>query len=368
MCDRIINPCPASRLQKGCCCSIRRIALKNRDQFSPESKVPNFVAVDATTGMVAWQDTFAAESIIVSGSPCSSSGASPAVATIGGVKQAIFAGRDGWVYGFDFADLKRGQTTLLWQFDCNPKTSIYTRSGKSRRNTLMSTPVIADDHVFIATGRNPQDGEGPADLWCIDPTKRGDISAELVFNKSFEDGATPIPRKPNPACDTTTGDFVHPNPNSGAVWHYESFDRNGNQRIEFDETFHRTIATPAIHDGLLFVADISGLLHCIDSKTGGSSMGLRSAIRSVGFLSDCRRPCPGRRRKTASLRFSKPPVPANRSTTATRRPFRVPFMGRRLSQQECYLFPLKSRCSRFKAARLRNLLEVSNLRMTEPRI
>ena len=132
--------------------------------------------------------------------------------------------------------------------------------GTSRRNTILSTPVIWKNRVYIATGRNPEMGEGPADLWCIDPSRRGDISSELVFNKSFENGAKPIPRKYNPACDLQAGDFVEPNANSGAVWHLDSHDRNGNGKIAFEETFHRTIGTPAIDDGLLFVADLSGVL------------------------------------------------------------------------------------------------------------
>jgi outer membrane protein assembly factor BamB len=31
---------------------------------------------------------------------------------------------------------------------------------------------------------------------------------------------------------------------------------------------HRTCGTVAIQDGLLFVADFSGLVHCLDAKTG----------------------------------------------------------------------------------------------------
>ena len=31
---------------------------------------------------------------------------------------------------------------------------------------------------------------------------------------------------------------------------------------------HRTCGTAAIQDGLLFVADFSGLFHCLDAKTG----------------------------------------------------------------------------------------------------
>ena len=62
--------------------------------------------------------------------------------------------------------------------------------------------------------------------------------------------------------------MARPNPNSAAVWHYASYDPNKNGKIEFEETMHRTCGTVAIKDGLLFVADFSGLFHCLDAKTG----------------------------------------------------------------------------------------------------
>jgi hypothetical protein len=61
---------------------------------------------------------------------------------------------------------------------------------------------------------------------------------------------------------------ARPNPNSAAVWHYTGFDADKNGKLDFEETMHRTCGTVAIHEGLLFVADFSGLLHCLDVKTG----------------------------------------------------------------------------------------------------
>ena len=256
----------------------------------PAPNAPNFLALDAKTGRVIWKDNSAGESIVVGGSSCSCSGASPSVAMLGGVTQAIFTGKEGWVYGYDFADLKLGKTTLLWQFDCNPKTAKYSLGQKCRRNTLMGSPVVADGRVYVATGHNPEHGEGEADLWCIDPTRRGDLSSELVFNKSFEIGEKPIPHKPLCACETDKGDFVRPNPNSGAIWHFATADRNGNGngKIDFEETFHRSLGSPVIHDGLLFIADASGLLHCLDSKTGAGQWthDLMSAVYSTCVIAD----------------------------------------------------------------------------------
>ena len=65
------------------------------------------------------------------------------------------------------------------------------------------------------------------------------------------------------ALDVKEGDFERDNPNSAAVWHYV-----GENPEEFEQTMHRTCGTVAIKDDLLFVADFSGLFHCLDAKTG----------------------------------------------------------------------------------------------------
>lgn len=234
----------------------------------PAPHAPNFLALDAVTGRVVWQDNSAGDSIIVGGSACGCSGTSPAVGTIGGVTQAIFAGREGWLHGYDFADLKRGKTTKLWQFDCNPKAGRYFVGQQSQRNTLVASPVIVGDRVFIATGRNPEEGEGPADLWCVDATKRGDISSELVFNPAHREGKEPIPFKTLCACDSKVGDFVRPNPNSGAVWRYVGTDHDRNEKLSVIEAFHRSTGSPVVHNGLVFIADFAGILHCVDALTG----------------------------------------------------------------------------------------------------
>ena len=62
--------------------------------------------------------------------------------------------------------------------------------------------------------------------------------------------------------------MTRPNPNSAVVWHYAREDVNGDGKIEFEETMHRTIGSVAIKDDLLFIADFSGIFHCLDAKTG----------------------------------------------------------------------------------------------------
>jgi outer membrane protein assembly factor BamB len=64
------------------------------------------------------------------------------------------------------------------------------------------------------------------------------------------------------------GDFSKPNSNSAAVWHYTTYDRNKNKKADFEETMHRTMGTVTIKDDLLYVADLSGLVHCVNARTG----------------------------------------------------------------------------------------------------
>jgi outer membrane protein assembly factor BamB len=134
---------------------------------------------------------------------------SPAVGTIGGVVQVVMGEGDGWVRGYEALTGKK-----LWEFDTNPKDSVWPRT----RNEIISTPVIWQNKVFIANGQDPESGQGPGHLYAIDATKRGDIST------------------------------------SGRLWHYDKIKRS--------------ISTGAIVNGLLFYADFTGYLHCLDVNTG----------------------------------------------------------------------------------------------------
>jgi outer membrane protein assembly factor BamB len=121
--------------------------------------------------------------------------------------------------------------------------------------------------VYIAVGQDPEHGEGVGHLWCIDPTKNGDVSPELAFKAT--DLTKPIPPRRHQAVVAEQGEVARPNPNSAAaIWHYGEFDVDGNGKIDFDETMHRSLGTPTIKNDLLYIADFSGLMHCVDAKTG----------------------------------------------------------------------------------------------------
>ena len=123
--------------------------------------------------------------------------------------QVVHAQGDGWVRGYEAQTGKK-----LWEFDTNPKDSVWPKT----RNEVISTPVIFENVVYIANGQDPEHGEGVGHAYAIDATKRGDITQ------------------------------------TGRIWHFDKI--------------RRSISTAAIKDGLIYLADFSGFLHCLDVKTG----------------------------------------------------------------------------------------------------
>src|SRR5262249_25800319 len=153
----------------------------------PAPDAPSFIALDKRTGKVLWTDKSPGQNIL------HSQWSSPTCAVLGGQPQVLFAGGDAWLYSFDPMGDGKGGSRLLWKFDCNPKESKYVLGGRGTRNEIIGFPMIYDDRVYIAVGQDPEHGEGIGHLWCIDPTKRGDVSPELAFK--LPDLTNPIPHR-----------------------------------------------------------------------------------------------------------------------------------------------------------------------------
>lgn len=229
----------------------------------PAPNAPSFIAMNRDTGEVLWTNKDPGLNIL------HGQWSSPSYAVVDGQAQIIFGGGDGWIYSFDPAGDGQGNSKLLWKFDGNPKDSKYSVSGRSERNHIIGTAVIYEGLVYIGVGEDPEHGEGNGHLWCIDPKKRGDISPTIAVDKdgkeiAFTNDGTRRLQKIHP----DAGESTKENPNSGVVWHFTGEDTNGDGDVEFEEEMHRTCGTVAIKDGLLYVADFSGIFHCIDAKTG----------------------------------------------------------------------------------------------------
>jgi len=175
----------------------------------PVPDAPSFVAIDAATGKLVWESNLPGKHIL------HGTWSNPTYGVVKGRPQVIFPGGDGWVRSFE---PKTGK--LLWQFDANPKDSVWVLGGRGTRNNLIATAVVWEDKVYIGVGQDPEHGEGVGNFWCIDASLEGDVTEK------------------------------------GRVWH-----RGGND-------FHRTISTAAIHDGIVYAADLSGFLYALDARTG----------------------------------------------------------------------------------------------------
>ncbi len=227
----------------------------------PAPQAPSFISLDQDTGKVLWKDNSPGANIH------HGQWASPSYGVLGGRPQVLFPGGDGWLYSFDPAGDGDGKSKLLWRFDCNLKNSKLILGGRGTRNEPIAFACIYDGLVYIATGQDPEHGEGEGHLWCIDPGKKfdgSDVSADLVVDLP----GNVAPRRRMIAVNAAEGERVIPNPDTAVVWHYSGYDQNADGRIDFEEQFHRSVSTPVILDDILYIADYSGLVHCLNAKTG----------------------------------------------------------------------------------------------------
>ena len=119
------------------------------------------VAVNKKTGKLAWEVNSVVDKVL------HGQWSSPAVGKIGDVVQVVIGEGDGWVRSYEAMTGKK-----LWEFDTNPKDSVWPKT----RNEMIATPVIYDNKVYIANGQDPEHGEGVGHAYCIDATKRGDLT------------------------------------------------------------------------------------------------------------------------------------------------------------------------------------------------
>ena len=186
---------------------------------APEA--PSFAAFDKTTGKLIWQEgsVSGAKHHVRQTKILDGQWSSPAwgeVKTATGVEPQVYMpGGDGWLYA-----LQPDNGELIWKFDANPPEAKWLATGRGDRNYLVSTPVFADNRVYIGVGQDPATGGGPGHFYSIDATGRGDVTA------------------------------------THRVWH-----RGG-------KDFGRSISTAAVQDGLVYIAELDGFLRCLDAATG----------------------------------------------------------------------------------------------------
>jgi outer membrane protein assembly factor BamB len=166
------------------------------------------IAVNKHSGSVVWRAIGAGDRVL------HGAWSSPAPANVNGRLQVLFGGGDGWLRAFDAASGHE-----VWRFDGNPKDARWLpRPRVLSRSSIIASPVFADGRVFIAMGQSPGHGNGPSLIHAISPGGQGDVTG------------------------------------SGRLW--------------TSREVGRVVGTPIVKDGLLFVGDLGGAVHCLDAATG----------------------------------------------------------------------------------------------------
>jgi outer membrane protein assembly factor BamB/HEAT repeat protein len=174
----------------------------------PMPRAPSLVAVRKTSGDVVWSAVGAGAEVL------HGQWSSPVAASVDGRTQVLFGGGDGWLRAYDAASGRE-----VWRFDGNPKAArLVARPRVFSRGAIIASPVVADGRVFIAMGQSPGHGDGPSLVHAISPGGEGDVTGSRLLWTSRDVG--------------------------------------------------RVVGTPIVKDGLLYVGDLGGTVHCLDAATG----------------------------------------------------------------------------------------------------
>jgi outer membrane protein assembly factor BamB len=212
-------------------------AVKEKNRKMPAPNAPNVIVLDKRTGrLLATDDTPIAAHML------HGQWSSLSLGKVAGRKLVFFGGGDGWCYAFETLSATPAEPVKLktvWRFDCNPPEYrecgawdpvTHYCMGDKRWGTnnndgtfvgpseIVGTPVFLNNRLYVALGRDPEHGRGRGALQCIDATQRGDITK------------------------------------TARIWTYQGLDR--------------TLSTVSIADGLLYICDVAGRLHCLDADTG----------------------------------------------------------------------------------------------------
>ena len=184
---------------------------------------PSLLVLDKHTGRILARDD---ERIAPDIFHCTWS--APSMAEVNGRPLVFFAAGNGVIYAFEPLREKppAGQVAKLkkvWWFDFDPaapKENVH-RFNTNRRegpSNIYGMPVFADNRIYVAGGGDLFWGKNEAWLKCVDATKSGDITR------------------------------------TGELWSYP---------VE-----RHVVATPTVHQGLIFIPDCGRKFHCLEAASG----------------------------------------------------------------------------------------------------
>jgi outer membrane protein assembly factor BamB len=174
----------------------------------PSPRAPSLIAVEKRSGEVVWRAIGAGAQVL------HGQWSSPVAANVNGRMLVLFGGGDGWLRAYDALSGRE-----VWRFDGNPKDArLLPYPGVLSRGSIIASPVFANDRVFIAMGQSPGHGDGPSLIHAISPNGQGDVTGRRLLWTSREVG--------------------------------------------------RVVGALLVRDGLMYVGDLGGTVHCLDVTTG----------------------------------------------------------------------------------------------------
>ena len=191
----------------------------------PSPDAPSLVVLDKRTG-----DIVAHDGMRLGPNTFHVNWSAPSLGDDGGTNPRVyFGGGDGVCYamepvkGASSADGKPARLKDVWRFDPDPaapKQDVHRWVGNRREgpSVIMGMPVVEGGRVYLTAGGDPWWGKQRAWLKCVDAAGVGDVT------KTAEVWSYPLPRE--------------------------------------------TCSTPAVYDGMVFVTDVGGNVHCVDAATG----------------------------------------------------------------------------------------------------
>jgi len=192
--------------------------INDQHKFIPAPDAPSLIVLDKRTGRIVAQDN---EQIGDRIFHCTWS--SPALGSVNGSPLVFFCGGDGICYTYDALKPTSQMQQLqkiknIWKYDCDPdspKENVhrFMRNRNKSPSNIKSMPVFHDGRLYITHGGDIWWGKEQAWLKCVDAT------------------------------------------NSHQLWSYELSKGH-------------CCSTPSVYDGMVFVADCGGYIHCVDAKTG----------------------------------------------------------------------------------------------------
>ncbi|MFA7006932.1 MAG: PQQ-binding-like beta-propeller repeat protein, partial [Verrucomicrobiia bacterium] len=193
----------------------------DRHDKVPAPQAPTLIVLDKKTGRLVARD---GERIGERLFHCNWS--SPIAGKVNGRTLVFFGGGDGVLYAFELPSASRDGVQVLkkaWSYDCNPPGyrmrdgvkmpySTHRKRLPDGPSEIIGSPLFWNGRVYVAIGQSPVHGDGQGCLSCVDAA-----TGKKVWDSTLVD---------------------------------------------------RTLATPAIADGLLYIVDTPGNAHCFDAVKG----------------------------------------------------------------------------------------------------